>query len=104
MTRIGIVYFDAGGGHRSAALSLQKAIEAAQLGWQVELINLQEILDQLDIVRSLTGIRVQDVYNRMLRNGWTLGSSQLMRLLQALIRVYHPKSVKLLEKAWRDLQ
>ena len=55
MTRIGIVYFDAGGGHRSAALSLQKAIEAAQLGWQVELINLQEILDQLDIVRSLTG-------------------------------------------------
>ena len=30
-------------------------------------MNLQEILDPLDIFRKYTGIRMQDVYNLMLR-------------------------------------
>ena len=89
MTRIVLVYFDAGGGHRSAALSIQQAIERSGLPWQAELLNLQELLDSLDAIRKLTGIRIQDGYNHMLRNGWTLGSPQLMRVLQMLIRTFH---------------
>ena len=56
---------------------------------EVSLVNLQEVLDPLDILRKLTGIRIQDMYNKMLRNRWTLGSPQLMRVLQLVVRTYH---------------
>jgi len=104
MKRIALVYFDAGGGHRNAAMALEQAIKKLNHPWETHLVNLQEILDSLDIIRKLTGLRIQDAYNRMLRNGWTLGSPQLMRMLQALIWVYQGKTVRLLEKYLRELR
>jgi 1,2-diacylglycerol 3-beta-galactosyltransferase len=104
MTRIALVYFDAGGGHRNAAMALEQAIKQLNQPWETHLVNLQEILDSLDIIRRLTGLRIQDAYNRMLRNGWTLGSPQLMRMLQGLIWVYHGKTVRLLEGYWREMR
>jgi UDP-N-acetylglucosamine:LPS N-acetylglucosamine transferase len=100
--RIHLVFFDAGGGHRNAATALQVQIERLGLPLDVSLVNLQEVLDPLDILRKLTGIRIQDMYNKMLRNGWTLGSPQLMRVLQAVVWTYHRSSVKVLEKYWKE--
>ncbi len=100
--RISLIFFDAGGGHRNAATALQVQIERQGLPLEVTLVNLQEVLDPLDVLRKLTGIRIQDMYNRMLRNGWTLGSPQLMRVLQLVIRTYHGPSVKVLEQFWRE--
>jgi len=104
MARIQFVYFDAGGGHRSAATALKAVIDSQNRGWEVELFNLQEYLDALDFVRALTRVRMQDVYNLMLRRGWTLGSTQLMRVLQATIRLYHPLLVPKLVERWRATQ
>src|SRR5579863_3401201 len=104
MTRIALVYFDAGGGHRNAAMALQQAIKQLNQPWEIHLVNLQEILDSIDIIRRLTGLRIQDAYNRMLQNGWTLGSPQLMLMLQGLIRMYHRKTVRLLERYWQDMK
>ena len=104
MTRIALVYFDAGGGHRAAATALQQIIQQQQLPWNAELVNLQELLDPIDIIRRSTGLRIQDVYNNMLQNGWTLGSPQLMRVLQWVIRAYHGPTVRLIEKYWRGTQ
>jgi UDP-N-acetylglucosamine:LPS N-acetylglucosamine transferase len=104
MRRIAFVYFDAGGGHRNAATALAAAIKQSNLPWDVQLINLQEILDPIDFILRFTGLRIQDVYNRMLQNGWTLGSPQLMRVLQGVIRLYHGKTVRLLDKYWRELK
>ena len=100
--RIHLVFFDAGGGHRNAATALQVQIERQGLPLEVSLVNLQEVLDPLDILRKLTGIRIQDMYNKMLRNGWTLGSPQLMRVLQLVVRTYHGPSVRVLEKFWKE--
>src|ERR1700675_533964 len=100
--RISLVFFDAGGGHRNAATALQVEIERQGLPFEVSLVNLQEILDPLDILRKLTGIRIQDMYNKMLRNGWTLGSPQLMRVLQLVVRMYHGPSVQVLKQFWRE--
>lgn len=102
MKRIDFVFFDAGGGHRSAAGALRLVIEQQQRPWEVRLVNLQELLDPLDIFRKLTGRRLQDLYNLMLRKGWTLGSAQLLRPMQAIIRLYRPKQIPLLENHWRD--
>jgi Glycosyltransferase family 28 C-terminal domain len=100
--RIHLVFFDAGGGHRNAATALQLQIERQGLPLDVSLVNLQEVLDPLDILRKLTGIRIQDMYNKILRNGWTLGSPQLMRILQLVVRMYHGPSVRVLEKFWKE--
>jgi 1,2-diacylglycerol 3-beta-galactosyltransferase len=107
MTRIDLIFFEAGGGHRAAAMALKSVIEQQQRGWDVKLVNLQEILDPLDIFRKYTGVRMQDMYNLLLKKGWTLGSPQLTVAMHALIRLYHPGQVRLLEKYWaqgeRDL-
>jgi hypothetical protein len=94
------VYFDAGGGHRNAATALQGVIASGNYGWNVRLVNLQEVLDSLDVFRKITRIRLEDIYNLVLARGWTLGSSQLLPLMQAVIRLYHPAQVKLLAKYW----
>src|SRR5215813_4750685 len=99
--KITIVFFDAGGGHRSAAEALKNALENQAKLWRVELLNLQEELDKLDIVRKLTGIRIQDAYNLILRKGWTRATTQLLPILQTIIRAYHRPTVKLLQDYWR---
>jgi len=104
MQRIEFCYFDAGGGHRAAATALEMAIRAQQRPWEVRLTNLQELLDALDILKKYAGIRIQDFYNLMLRNGWTLGSTYLMRVLQGVIRLYHGPTVRLLEGHWKETQ
>ena len=102
MKRIDLVFFDAGGGHRAAANALRQVIEAEQRPWEIRIVNLQELLDPLDIFRKITRIRLQDLYNLMLRKGWTLGSPQLTRMMHGIIRLYHGPTVRLLEKFWRE--
>jgi 1,2-diacylglycerol 3-beta-galactosyltransferase len=102
VTKLDLLYFDAGGGHRAAANALKEAIEREGRPWEARLLNLQEALDELDIFRKLLGIRLQDLYNTMLNKGWTLGSPQLTRAMQAIIRIYHPAQVRLLETIWRE--
>jgi UDP-N-acetylglucosamine:LPS N-acetylglucosamine transferase len=102
--RIEFGFFDAGGGHRAAATALQMAIQAQQRPWNVQLTNLQELMDELDIAKKYANIRIQDIYNNMLRRGWTLGSPQLLRVLQATVRLYHRPTVRLMEEHWKDTQ
>ena len=104
MPRIEFGFFDAGGGHRAAATALQMAIQSQQRPWDVRLTNLQELLDPLDFMKRYARIRIQDIYNTMLRKGWTLGSPQLLRVLQATVRLYHRPTVKLLASYWRETQ
>jgi hypothetical protein len=102
MKKVHVVFHDGGGGHRNAAVALQTVISQQQRDWQLELIQFQDLTDRLDVLRKLTGIRIQQQYNTMLQNGWTLGSTQLLRVLQATIRVFHRPLVGLLEKFWLE--
>ena len=100
--RLDFVFFDAGGGHRSAANALKAVIQQQGRPWEIRLVNLQEILDPLDIFRKYTRIRMQDVYNVMLQKGWTLGSAQMTVLMHGLIRLYHGGQVRLLTEFWKQ--
>jgi 1,2-diacylglycerol 3-beta-galactosyltransferase len=99
--KIDFFYFDAGGGHRSAANALREVIERERRPWEIRLVNLQEMLEPLDLFRKITGLRLEDVYNLMLKKGWTLGSPQLTRGMHLLIRLYHRRQVRLIEEHWR---
>jgi UDP-N-acetylglucosamine:LPS N-acetylglucosamine transferase len=102
--KLDLIYFNAGGGHRSAAMALQAVIASQRPTWQVRLVNLQEILDSLDVFRKISGIRLEDIYNLALAKGWTLGSELLLPIMHAVIRTYHPAQVKLLAPFWAERQ
>jgi 1,2-diacylglycerol 3-beta-galactosyltransferase len=104
VTRIDLIFFDAGGGHRAAARALSSVIEGQQRPWLLRLVNLQELLDPIDLFHEVSGLRLQDIYNLLLKKGWTLGASQLCRLMQLVIRAYHSKEVSLLKEHWRRSQ
>jgi len=101
MKKVHILFHDAGGGHRNAAVALQTVLAQQHRPWQVELVQFQELTDRLDVLRRLTGIRIQEQYNVILQNGWTLGATALLRVLQATIRIFHRPLVRLLEEFWR---
>jgi len=102
MKKIHVVFHDGGGGHRNAAIALQTISAQQQRPWQIELVQFQDLTDRLDVLRKLTGIRIQQQYNILLQNGWTLGSKYLLRLLQLTIRLFHGPMVHLLEDFWRS--
>ncbi len=68
----------------------------------IRLVNLQELLDPLDIFRKYFRLRMQELYNTMLRKGWTLGSAQMLPVMHAIIRLYHRPQVRLLREFWRE--
>ncbi len=104
MKKVTLVYFDAGGGHRASMLALRSVIESQQRPWQLTALNLQELLDSVDPFLKLTKIRLQDVYNRMIQRGTTLGTPALLKGLHGLIRLFHAPTVRVLEKYWRETQ
>ena len=102
MKRVQFIYFDAGGGHRAAATALKAVIDQQKRPWEITLVNLQEVLHSMDVFRKVTGIRLEDIYNLMLAKGWTLGSAQGLRFMHGVIRLYHGKTVRLLERHWSE--
>jgi glycosyl transferase family 28 len=98
--KLDFVFFDAGGGHRAAAYALSRVLGNQQRLVDIRMVNLQEMLDSIDIFRKLTGLRLQDVYNLMLKKGWTLGSPQLTAGMHFVIRRFHRRQVRLLEELW----
>src|SRR5215475_5951244 len=102
MRKVTIVFFDAGGGHRNTAEALKNSLESQAQPWSVRLLNLQEQLDSIDVIRRVTGIRIQDGYNLILRKGWTRPTPQLLVLLRGLVRLYHHQVTAKLEQFWRE--
>jgi UDP-N-acetylglucosamine:LPS N-acetylglucosamine transferase len=93
-------FFDAGGGHRSAAMALSEVIAERYPGWEIRLVNLQEILGPVDMFQRVTGLQSQDFYNAILKRGWTFGSLAMLRTLQRGIRYYAANFEDVLEKHW----
>jgi UDP-N-acetylglucosamine:LPS N-acetylglucosamine transferase len=97
---VDLVYFNAGGGHRAAALALQAAIADQRRPWTVRLVNLTEVLDPQGSFRRVMGFDPEDFYNRRLQRGWTLGLAQELKLLQGMIRLAHVPMRRTLQQHW----
>ena len=95
-----LIYFNAGGGHRSAALALQEVITLAHPDWKVTLVNLFEVIDSDRYYQKLTGFAPEDLYNLRLKRGWTRGLATELKLFQAMIRLTLPKLKKKMQSFW----
>ena len=101
---VDLVYFNAGGGHRSAAVALDAVIRELSLPWTVRLVNLFEVLDPRDVFGKTTGMKPEQYYNARLARGWTLGLGQELKVLQALIRLSHKSLTAQLQRHWQSTQ
>ena len=97
---IDLIYFNAGGGHRSAATALQEAVKLQNRPWKIRLVNLFEVLDPKATFRKHTGLAPEDLYNMRLKRGWTLGLATELKVLQAMIRIGHAAMLRRLERYW----
>ena len=97
---VDLIYFNAGGGHRAAAQALEEVIRMQGRPWRVRLVNLFEVLDARGVFRKLTGAAPEAYYNQRLARGWTVGLAQELKLLQGLIRLFHPTLVARLAQYW----
>jgi 1,2-diacylglycerol 3-beta-galactosyltransferase len=102
LQKLRIVFFDAGGGHRNAANAIKTVIEQQGRPWQVELLNLQDLLDSIDPLQKIAKIRLQDGYNLLLRKGWTRFTPQMLLMLHGVLRLRHRVVVKALSKYWKE--
>jgi UDP-N-acetylglucosamine:LPS N-acetylglucosamine transferase len=99
--KIELIFFDAGGGHRSAANALKESMAISHPGWDVTLVNLQEMMMPSDPVYFITGVPSEQVYNGALKRGWTYGSKPFLRALQGGIQLYAAPMEKVLRQHWR---
>ena len=98
--RIDLVWFNAGGGHKAAALALERVIQMQRRPWQVRRVNLTEVLDPAGLFQRVTGVAPEDLYNKRLASGFTLGLAQELKVLQSLIRLGHASLVQRLARHW----
>jgi 1,2-diacylglycerol 3-beta-galactosyltransferase len=90
---------DAGGGHRSAARALVAAAEEKERPWSFRVESFQEVLLELDLLKCLTGISLEDAYNLILRRQWSVAMVPLLRLMHLAIRLRRRALVRTLA-AW----
>jgi len=98
--KVDLIYFNAGGGHRSAAIALQQVVRDQNRPWDVRLVNLFEVLDPKGAFRKHTGLAPEDLYNMRLKRGWTLGLATELRVLQTMIRIGHAAMLRRIERYW----
>lgn len=98
--KITLIYVDSGGGHRAAATALREVIHRQLRPWEVEMVCIQDVLNTVDFIRKYTGIQFQEVYNIMLRRGWTAGSERMIPAMHQVIRLTHNSQVGALRKFW----
>ncbi len=101
-SRVDLIFFDAGGGHRASAMALKAVADRQRRAWNLRMINLRDLLGNIDFIHNATGVRLEDFYNGLLRRGLTVGSGPMLRFSQLLIRIRHSQAVALLGRYWRS--
>jgi 1,2-diacylglycerol 3-beta-galactosyltransferase len=70
--------------------------------WRVEMVNLQELLQPVDPLFRWTKIQSQNLYNGVVKRGWTYGSLAMLRGLQKGIKAYAPQMEGILRQHWQN--
>ncbi len=100
--RIDFIYVDSGGGHRAAVSALLEVARQQERPWDTRMLCIQDLLNEIDFVRKSTGIEFQEIYNIILRRGWTALTPPLVPIAHGLIKVSHSAQVRVLEKHWKS--
>lgn len=107
---INIVTGKGGGGHYATYHALRAIAEQKQLPWQFQVTDMDDIMaimtESKEVMNAykLIGSSVSDLYNLMLKNGWTWLWSLQMRLNKLLVKLNYDAGVEFFEHYWREQQ
>lgn len=101
MPKIHLLFFDAGGGHRNAATALQASVAEIYPDWETELVNVGKLLEPLDFLHKYAGTSGEEMYNKYLERGFTLGSAGMLRAIQWIVRLNRGRVQRLMAGHWR---
>ena len=107
---INIITGKGGGGHYATYHAIRAIAEQKQLPWQFQVTDMDEIIQELSQQNKLKnayemfGFSAHDLYNSMVKNGWTWLWFLLMRLNKLLVKFNYKMGVGLFEQRWREQQ
>lgn len=107
---INIVTGKGGGGHYATYHALRAIAQAQQLPWHFQVTDMDDIMASMTEEKKvmnayqLLGSSVSDLYNLMLKNGWTWLWPLQMRLNKLLVKLNYDAGVKFFETYWREQQ
>ena len=108
--RINVITGQGGAGHYATYHAIKAIAEQRQLPWQFQVTDMDEIitkLSQQNKVKNAYGVfgfSAHDLYNSMVKKGWTWLWLLMMRLNKLLVRLNYKMGVSLFEQRWRKQQ
>jgi UDP-N-acetylglucosamine:LPS N-acetylglucosamine transferase len=107
---VNVITSQGGGGHYAMYNALRSVSEQQELPWHFSVTDMDEIIANLAQDNKVTnayemmGIHGHDLYNLMLKSGWTWLWPLKMRLNKLLVKLNYEVGVKFFEDYWRKQQ
>ena len=107
---INVITSQGGGGHYAMYNALRAVAEQQQLPWQFSVTDMDDIIanlaaqNQVKNAYEMLGFSGHDLYNLMLKSGWTWLWPLKMRLNKFLVKLNYEAGVKFFEDYWREQQ
>jgi Glycosyltransferase family 28 C-terminal domain/Monogalactosyldiacylglycerol (MGDG) synthase len=100
-----------GGAHYATCYAIRSIIEQQKLPWDVRITDVDELVESLtkeqkivDIYKLLSGVTGGELYNRVLKNGWTWLFPLIVSLDKLLFRLNYNVGVEFFAEYWRQQQ
>ncbi|MEM9908607.1 MAG: glycosyltransferase [Cyanobacteria bacterium P01_D01_bin.44] len=107
---INVVTGKGGGGHYATYHALRAVAQQRNLPWQFRVTDMDDIMESITQqgeafnLYKLLGSSVSDLYNQMLKRGWTWLWPLQMRLNKLLVKLNYKTGVEFFEGYWREQQ
>ncbi|NDJ22070.1 hypothetical protein GS682_10570 [Nostoc sp. B(2019)] len=100
-----------GGAHYAIYYAIRSIVEQQQLPWEIRVTDVDELVANLaqqqkivDIYKLLTGFTGGELYNRMLKSGWTWLYPLILGLDKLLFKLNYDAGVEFFAEYWRQQQ
>ncbi|MDJ0674893.1 MAG: glycosyltransferase [Calothrix sp. MO_167.B42] len=107
---INVVTGKGGGGHYATYHAIRAIAQQQQLPWEFQVTDMDDIMasmtEQKKVMNAykLLGSSVSDLYNLMLKSGWTWLWFLQIRLNKLLVKLNYDAGVKFFESYWQQQQ
>lgn len=108
--RINVVTGQGGGGHYAAYRALRAIAEKHNLNWEFQVTDMDDIItdltqqNEIQNAYEMFGISGHDLYNLMLKSGWTWLWPLKMRLNKFMVQLNYEVGCQFFEQHWQRQQ
>ncbi|WP_045054796.1 MGDG synthase family glycosyltransferase [Aliterella atlantica] len=108
--KVNVITGQGGGGHYAMYNALKAISSAQHLPWEFQVTDMDDIIDSLAAQKqvvnayNMMGFSGHDLYNKMMKSGWTWLWPLKMRLNKLLVKLNHDAGVQFFEQYWREQQ